>query len=89
MVVAKATIVAITTTKNGRVSRTDLSLDPNDETLDGLRAYLRPMINDYVKRRVLPLLVSDGIFAVTTHVKIRETKTGQTVEIEGVGCEQG
>ena len=82
MVVVKGDVIASTAVKNGRIVRTDLSLDSDDENFDSLRAYLKPLVNDFVKRRVLPGLDPQGMVQVATRIKIRESKRTQTVTIE-------
>jgi hypothetical protein len=86
MVVAKGTIDARTTVKNGRISKTDLGLE---EEFASLESYVRPMVNEYLNRRVLPRIPEQGTFVITTRVTIRETKKGQTVSIEEAIVEQG
>ena len=86
MVVAKGTIDARTTIKNRRISKTDLGLTDEFALLE---AYLRPMVNEYVNRRVLPRAPEEGTIVAVTRITIRETKKGQSVEIEEKGSEQG
>lgn len=82
MVVIKGEVLATTIVSNGRISRTVLHLDDDDESLKSLRLYIKPLINDFVNRRVLPGLSSEGSLSVKTRVKIRESKGTQTVTIE-------
>jgi hypothetical protein len=82
MVVIKGDVIATTTVKSGRISKTELALNEADGTLDRLRDYLRPLVNDFVKRRILPTLAAEGTLQVQTRIKIRESKRSQTVTIE-------
>lgn len=82
MVIIKGVVFATTIVSNGRISRTILNLNDDDRSLDGLRLYLKPLVNDFVNRRVLPGLSAEGTLNIKTRVKIRESKSTQTVTIE-------
>jgi hypothetical protein len=85
MVVSKGTIDARTTIKNRKISKTDLGLD---ESFKALESYLRPMVNEYVNRRVMPRAPEEGTVVAVTRITIRETKKGQTVDFNEIGIEQ-
>ena len=84
MVVIKNEIAATTTIKGGRVTKTVIHLPDEDQYKD-LRSYLKPMVTEFVKRRILPMIQGDGLFQAVNMVKIRESKSGQTIEIESQG----
>ena len=77
--VIKAEIYAATKINGGHIVTTVFNLEKNDET-KSLLSYLRPMVNDFVRRRVLPVY-GERKCEAHTQVKIRESKSGQNVEI--------
>jgi hypothetical protein len=80
--VLKIKIFGLTRVKNGRIVSTKFNLE-NSEENDRLLSYLRPMVNDFVRRRFVSL-TGDAELDFITEIDMRETKRGQTVEIEWV-----
>lgn len=85
MVTLKAAIDPVTTIKGGRIRKTDLQIDEDEYA--ALAAYMRPLVNDFINRRILgdPDMaeqLSEGEWFVFTKIRTRESKAGQTVTLE-------
>ena len=73
-------VLATTQSINNTIKSTTL----NVESTDFLQKQMKPLVNDFVRRRVLPLCQEGLSYETITNIKVQETKKSQTITIKWI-----